>query len=94
MSLKANYLAMGCTLVAFAGPVYAQSVVYDNSTNYLGTEHPINNVHLGNEITIAGSDRIITSIEVAVRPIEDAPATFNARVTFTMNDGQFGNSPG
>ena len=79
--------------VAVATAAQGQTVVYDNSTNYLGTEHPIF-VQLGNEITLAGNERIITSISLGVRPVEDAPATFNARVTFTMNDGHFGNSPG
>ena len=79
--------------VAVATAAQGQTVVYDNSTNYLGTEHPIF-VQLGNEITLAGTDRIITSIKVAVRPIEDVRAAITARVTFTMNDGGFGDSPG
>ena len=45
-----QFVIVGCMLLALCSAGYAQSVVYDNTTNYLGTEHPIFAL-IGNEIT-------------------------------------------
>lgn len=66
----------------------AQSVVYDNSTTYLGTAQP---AHLedGNEVTLGGSGRVVTSVAIAVEIAGDTPATVQAKLRLYANDSGY-----
>ena len=75
-----------CLVIALTRAAVAESVVYDNTTTYTGVEYAGLPGPVGNEITLAGTDRVVTSLEVALRLDGDGPATFKVRIKFYKND--------
>ncbi len=79
------------------GAVGAQAaVVYDNSTTYTGNIHVLmpagmsESTEHGNELTLAGSDRVATNVVVWMRVMGGGACTFTLEVRFRRNDGPDG----
>ena len=66
------------------------NVVYDNSLNLLGALLGLNDVEWGDGVTLAGTDRVVTSIGLLIHANGDSGATGD--VTVRIFDG--GDDPG
>ncbi|MDO8632673.1 MAG: hypothetical protein Q7R41_19495 [Phycisphaerales bacterium] len=71
---------------------FADTVAYDNTATYLGTAHPAY-IEDGNEVTLAGSGRVVTSVAIAVEITGETPATVQAQLALYTNDGLFAGIP-
>ncbi|MDO8630769.1 MAG: hypothetical protein Q7R41_09765, partial [Phycisphaerales bacterium] len=86
-------LIAGSGSLLLAERTFADPVVYDNTATYLGTAHAASIIEEGNEITLAGSGRLVTSVVIAVEITGEAPATVQPQLTLYTNDGLFAGSP-
>lgn len=87
-----KYLAILALSIAAVG-AQAQTIVYDNTTNILGnlwgqvaggaTSGPEG----GDEITLAGTDRDVTSIDIMIHVLGANAGTADTQVRFYANDG-------
>ncbi|MEX2219717.1 MAG: hypothetical protein WD749_13270, partial [Phycisphaerales bacterium] len=93
--------AAGTTLFIFGGAATAQTVVYDNTTTTTGASTPeatpagsATGVEVGDQITLAGTDRAVTQFEVSYNvSTAAAGATTSLRFRFYQMDGP-GGAPG
>lgn len=74
----------------------AAATVYDNTTTYANTENTllaageVESRQHGNEVTLAGTERAVTSITTVIRIYGAGVATFDIRFRFYRNDGPDG----
>lgn len=91
MNAKPWQIAMSmCMAMVLATGAVAQTVVYDNTTTYAGTELLGSGATIGTEVTLAGTARAVTGIEVYLRLDGDGSATFDAEVALFRNNFSFG----
>jgi hypothetical protein len=72
---------------------FAQSVVYDNTATYLGTAEPAY-IEDGNEVTLAGNQRVVTNVAIAVEVEGEGFIAIQASLSLYVNDGPYEGSPG
>lgn len=89
-----QFVMVGWILVVLSTSTLGQTVVYDNTTNDTGVEFTVNLDEIGDEITLAGTGRVVTRFEILLGLEPDAEGMLFAEVKFYTNDGQFGGSPG
>jgi len=73
---------------------FAEPVAYDNTATYAGTSGDASNIRLGSEITLAGTQRVVRAVTIAVEAEGKGPAAFSARLALHLNDGPYEGSPG
>ena len=93
---KMNLISICCViLVVLAGlvtPAPAQgeivtSVIYDNTTTWVGTIVPCVVCEMGDEITLAGTQRIVTDFMFGYYGVFTPDGDETARIRFYANDG-------
>ena len=65
----------------------ATTIVYDNSLNDLNTTYGVNGVEFGDEINLAGNDRIVTGFEFEYFLSANASGNETAQLFLRANDG-------
>jgi hypothetical protein len=79
----------GAALLAFAGTSASATILYDNSSNYLGTSYsPGNSVEFGDEISLSGGPNI-SFTDFAFETFVGANANGNesVKIRLLLNDG-------
>ncbi len=76
---------------AFLGNSASGSIIYDNSTTYLGKIHSAGNAEFGDEIFLAGTDRILSEFQFQYFTTNNSGGVLSgnetAEVFFRLNDG-------
>jgi len=97
MSIRSSAAAL--VTLALSTALCSAAVVYNNTTTSLNQINPllaqgqVNSLEHGNQITLAGHERIVTSFNMRMRVTGAGACTFQMRVRFMANDGP-GGAPG
>lgn len=79
--------------------VASGAVVYQNTTTFTGVTHVLlaagqtSSPEHGNQVTLGGSDRMVTGIQLRLNVLGGGVCTFKLQVRFRLNDGP-GGRPG
>lgn len=85
-------LIVALTLVATAGVVTAQEVIYDNTTTFLNNNMPLlpewrnDSAEAGDDIWLGGTNRQVTELKILFWYRGTVPGTFDAKIRFRALD--------